>query len=99
MEIRGKQRLKDVSPAGIMERGSCQPRLQPRYHPARFQPFAHLVEGMMPVQNREDQGFDPATTRELARRVGRDALINARGNLQALSYLQDEGQMCYGLNL
>ena len=40
MEIRGKQRIEDVSPAVSIARGSCQPRLQPRYHPALFQPFA-----------------------------------------------------------
>jgi hypothetical protein len=81
--MRGTQRIEDVSQAVIMERGSCQPRLQQRYHPAFFQPFAHFVEGMMPVQNRQDQGFDPATTREPVCRMGRDELINERGDLQA----------------
>ena len=37
----------------------------------------------MPVQNREDQGFDPAPTREPVCRVGRDETINKRGDLQA----------------
>jgi hypothetical protein len=82
-----------------MERGSGQRRLQQRHHPAIFQPFAPLVEGMMPIQNREVQGFAPAPTREPGRRVGRDELIKERGDLQAPSHPQDEGQMCYGLNL
>jgi hypothetical protein len=54
---------------------------------------------MMPIQNREVQGFAPAPTREPGRRVGRDELIKERGDLQAPSHPQDEGQMCYGLNL
>jgi hypothetical protein len=83
VEIGGKQRIEDVPQAVIMERSPGEPRLQQRYHPALFQPFAHLVESMMPVQNREDQGFDPAATREPMCRMGRDETINECGNLQA----------------
>jgi hypothetical protein len=36
----------------------------PVLHAALFQPFPHLIESMMPIQKREDQVFDPATTRE-----------------------------------
>jgi hypothetical protein len=83
VEIGRKQRIEDVAQAVIIERGACEPWLQQRQHPALFQPFAHLVEGMMPIQNREDQGFDPVPTREPVCRVGRDELINERGDLQA----------------
>jgi hypothetical protein len=44
---------------------------------------------MLPVQNREDQGFDPAATREPVCRVGRDELINERGDLQAPEHPQN----------
>src|SRR5215475_7674535 len=82
VEIGRKQRLEDVAQAIIIEGGACESRLQPRQHPPLFQPLPYLVEGMMPIQNREDQGFDPATTRELVCRVGRDEAVNHRRNLQ-----------------
>jgi len=83
VEIGGKQRLEDAPQAVILERSPGEPWLQQWHHPALFQPFAHLVEGMRPVQNREDQGFDPAATREPMGRMGRDETINECGNLQA----------------
>ena len=36
----------------------------------------------MPIQNREDQGFDPATTREPMRWVRGDEAVDNGGNLQ-----------------
>jgi len=53
-----------------------------RPHPSLVQPFTHLVEGMMPIQNGEHQGFDSTPTREAMRRMGRDEAINHGGNLQ-----------------
>ena len=76
VEIGRQQGIEDMPQAVIIQRGTCQPRLAQRHHAALFQPFSHLVEGMMPVQNREDQGFDPATTREPVCRVGRDEPIS-----------------------
>ena len=72
IEIGGKQGIEDVPQPVIIECGPREPRLQQRHHPALFQPFPHLIEGMMPVQNGEHQGFDPTPTREPMRRVGRD---------------------------
>jgi hypothetical protein len=82
VEIGRKQCLEDMAQAVIMERGACESRLQQRHHPPLFQPLPHLVEGMMPIQNREHQGFDPATTRELMGRVGRDETVDHGGDLQ-----------------
>jgi hypothetical protein len=82
VEIGRKQRLEDAAQAVIIERGACESRLQQRQHPPLFQPFPHLVEGMMPIENREDQGFDPAPTREPMRRVGRDETVDHARDLQ-----------------
>jgi len=41
-----------------------------------------VIEGMMPVQNREHQGFDSTPTREPMRRVRGDETVNDRGDLQ-----------------
>jgi len=82
VEIRGKQGLEDVPETVIIERGTCQPRLQQRQHPPFFQPSPHLIEGMMSIQNGEHQGFDATPTREPMRRMGRDEAVNYGGNLQ-----------------
>jgi hypothetical protein len=37
---------------------------------------------MMPIQNREDQGFDPTSARELVGRVGWDETVDHSGDLQ-----------------
>jgi hypothetical protein len=67
----------------IIEGGPRESRLQQRYHATLFEPSPYLVKGMMPIQNREYQGFDPVTTREPMRRVRRDETVNDRGDLQA----------------
>src|ERR1044072_3795494 len=99
VEIGRKQRLEDVAQAVIIERGACESRLQQRQHSPLFQPLPHLVEGMMPIQNREDQGFDPAATRELVCRVGRDEAVDHGGDLQAPEYAKSQRQMSYRMNL
>src|SRR5262245_38214428 len=58
VEIRGKQGLEDVPETVIIERDTYQPRLQQRQHTPFFQPSPHLIEGMVAIQNGEDQGFD-----------------------------------------
>jgi hypothetical protein len=97
--MRRNQCLEDVPYPVIIARGMRSPRLQQLRHPARFQPSPHPVEGLLPLQNREDQGFDPTTTREHRCRVGRDEAIEHCGDLQTPSYSQDQGQMRHGMNL
>jgi hypothetical protein len=82
--IGGKQRIENVPELVIMERGACEPWLQQHHHPALFQPFSHLVEGMMPVQNRQEQSLHATATREHMRGVGRDKPIDDRGDFSAL---------------
>jgi hypothetical protein len=83
VEVGRKQRIEDVTQPVIMERGPREPRLQQRHQPARFQPLPHLVQGMIAVQNRQDQGFDPTPSREHMRRVRWDEVINKGCDLQA----------------
>ena len=42
----------------------------------------HLVEGVIAIQNREHQGFDPTPGGEHLRRMGREKAIDNRGDLQ-----------------
>jgi hypothetical protein len=83
VKIGRKQRLEDVSQPIIIERGPREPRLQQRHHATFFQPFPHLLEGMIAIQNREDHSFDPTPTREHMRRVGWDEAVNYGSDLQA----------------
>jgi len=76
------QRRAEVAQAVSMERGACAARLQQRHQPPLSPPVPHLGEGMRPIYNREDQGFDPATTRESVGRVGRDEAVEHGGHLQ-----------------
>jgi hypothetical protein len=57
--------------------------LQEREHATFFQPFAHFVQGMMPLENGEDEGFDLTPTREAMRRVRRDEAVNHCCHLHA----------------
>jgi hypothetical protein len=90
VEMGRTQRLEDVAHAVIMERGACESRLQQRQPPTLFQPLPHLVEGLMPIQNREAQGCAPATTCELVCWVGRAEAVDDGGDLQTPEASQDE---------
>jgi hypothetical protein len=83
VEIGRKQRIENVPQAVIIKRGTREPRLQQRHHPTLFEPFSHLIEDMMPIQNREHQGFNPTTTREPMRGVRGNETVNDCGDLQA----------------
>ena len=64
-----------------------------------FQPFAHVVERLMPIQHGEDHGFDPTPTREPMRRVGRNHVVDHCRHLQAPSGAQDQRDMCHRMHL
>jgi len=76
------QRIQDMPEAVSSEGGSCYPRLQEPDHASLFQPFAHFVERMMPIQHGEHHGFDPTPTREALRRMGREQVVDHRCHLQ-----------------
>src|SRR5262249_27776093 len=64
VQRRRKQRLEDLPQPVIMERGARQARLEQGYHPAFLQTCSHLIEGMMAIQNRQEQRLDPTATGE-----------------------------------
>jgi len=83
VELGGNQRIEEVPQPVSMERGTRSPRLQQRHEAALFQSAPHLVQGMLPIQHGEPQRFDPTTTREHMRRVGRDETVKNGGDLSA----------------
>jgi hypothetical protein len=52
VEIGRTQRIEDGSQTVILQRSARESRLQQRHHAPLVQPFPHLVEGMMPIQQR-----------------------------------------------
>ena len=66
-----------------MEGGPRESRLQQRHHAPFFEPSPDLIEGVMPIQNSQNQSFDPAPTRKGMRRMRGNEMVNDRGNLQA----------------
>jgi len=89
VKIGRQQRLADVAPPIIMERGPRAPRLQQRHHATFFQPFPHLLEGMSAIEHGEDESFAPTPPREHLRRVGGDEAVQHGGDLQAPSHTQN----------
>ena len=83
MEIGGKQGIQDMPQAVIMERGPGEPWLQQVQHAPLFQPSPHFVEGLIPIQDREDQGLDPTPSREHRRRVGGKETVDPGGDFPA----------------
>ena len=55
VEIRGKQRIENLSEAVIVQRRSSQAILEQGEQPAFLQACPHLVEGMMAIENRQEQ--------------------------------------------
>ena len=81
IEVCGKQGIEDLAQPIVMQGSAFQPRLEEREHPTLLQPGAHLIEGMMPVQNRQNQSFHAPATREHVHRVWREQAINDGGNV------------------
>jgi hypothetical protein len=96
VEMRRQQRSEDVPSPGIIERGPRSPRLKPFHHPALFQPFSHLVEGMISIENREHERFDPTPPREHMHRVGRDKTVDHGGTSRRRSTPRIQGQCATG---
>ena len=99
VEVGGQQRIAPVTQPIIMERGPREPRLHQRHHPALFQPLPHRGQGLSAVQHRPEQGFAPTPSRAPMPRVRWEEVSNKGGDLQASSYPQPQGHMCYGTPL
>jgi len=57
LELRGQQRLKNLTTAVIIQRGSGQAILEPGEPPALLQAFPHLLESMLAIEKSEEQGL------------------------------------------
>jgi len=82
VEMGGPQRVQDGPSPVSIEGGTCELRLQQRYHAALFPPLPHLRESLMPIENGAHQSCDATPTREPMRRMGRDEAVNPRGHLE-----------------
>jgi|GEM_PF-3127496 hypothetical protein len=65
-----------------MERRTGEPWLKQVQPATLVQPLPHLVQRMITIQNRQDQGFDPTPRRQHMRRVGRNEAIDHGRDLQ-----------------
>jgi hypothetical protein len=88
VEIGGKQGLEDLPQSIIMERGACEAGLEQGYHPTLLQACPYLIEGMMAIENRQEQGLDSTATREDMRGVRRAEGIDERSDVE----LADDSQ-------
>src|SRR5215813_1785987 len=57
VERRGKPRSEHLAEAVIVPRRSSQAIREPGEHPALLQTCPHLIQGMMPIENRQEQGL------------------------------------------
>src|SRR5262249_30139953 len=64
VERRGTQRIEHLAEAVIVPRRSSQAILEPGEPPALLQTCPHLIQGMMPIENRQAQGRHATATRE-----------------------------------
>jgi len=95
----GRQQGSEAVPQAVsMAGGPRAPGLQPPHQAALFPPLAHLLEGMMPVQNGQHQGCDPTPPRAPRGRRGRDEAIAQRGAFQASSDTKHQRHMCHRMH-
>src|SRR6516164_10494311 len=93
VKLRGKQRLENLAEAVIVQRRSPQAILEQGEHPALLQTCPHLIQGMMPIENRQEQGLHSTATREHMGRVRRTKGIDERRHVELAYYPQYQRQM------
>jgi hypothetical protein len=90
VEMRGKQRIQDLSQPVIMERGVREVGLEQGYHPTVLQACPHLIESMMAIENRQEQGLHATATREDMGGVWRTESINERCHVELAYHPQHQ---------
>src|SRR5262249_21191450 len=88
VELRGKERIENLAEAVIVQRGSAQAILEQGEYPALLQTCPHLIQGMMPIENRQEQGLHATATREHMGRVRRTEGIDERRHVELAYYPQ-----------
>jgi len=99
VEIGGKQGLEELPPSIIMERGACEAGLEQGYHPTLLQACPSLIEGMMAIEHRQEQGFYATATREDMRGVRRAEGIDERSSVALADYPQHQRQVGHRTDL
>lgn len=93
MEVCGQEGIEALAQARVTQGGARQPRLEEREHPTLCEPGAHLIEGMMPVQNRQNPGVHAPATRAHMCGVRRQHAVNDGGNSSRAEHAQDHGHV------
>src|SRR5215831_12674480 len=77
----------------IVQRRSSQAILEQGEHPALLQACPHLIKGMMPIENRQEQRFYTTATREDMRGVWRAEGINKGSDVELADDPQHQWQV------
>jgi hypothetical protein len=93
VELRGKQGIEDLPQSIIMERGACEAGLEQGYHPTLLQACPSLIEGMMAIENRQEQGFYATATREDMRGMRRAEGLDERSYVELADDPQHQRQV------
>jgi hypothetical protein len=99
VEMRGKQRIENLPQPVIMERGAFEARLEQGYHPTLLQTCPHLIESMMAIENRQEQGLYSTATRENMSRVRRTEGIDEGSHVELADHPQYQRQVGHGTDL
>src|SRR5215467_7548158 len=82
-----------------MERGACEAGLEQGDHATLLQACPHLIESMMAIENRQEQGLHATATREDMCGVWRAESIDERCHVEFAYHPQHQRQMGYGTDL
>jgi hypothetical protein len=99
VQVGGTQRLQDLAPTVSVAGCSLEPWLEQGHHPALLQAWAHFIERMMAVQDRQDHGFHAAAAGEERGRMGREQRVDDGRHLQLAHHAQHQREMGYGTYL
>jgi hypothetical protein len=95
--MRGKQRIENLAEAVIVQRRSFEAILEQGEHPALLQACPHLIEGMMAIENRQEQGLHSTATREDMSGVRRAEGIDEGSHVELADYPSTNGKWATGL--
>jgi hypothetical protein len=99
IELCGKQRLQDLPQPIIMQGYPREAGLEQGDHPTLLQACSHLIQGMMTIENRQEQGLHATATREHMGGVGRAEGIDERRHVELTYDPQHQRQMGHGTDL
>src|ERR1043166_4203974 len=81
-----------------MKRGACEAGLEQRYRLTLPQAWPDLIEGMMTIENRQEQGLHPTPTRQDMGGVRRAEGIDERHHVELANYPEHQRHVGHGLD-